>query len=264
MSASETPRPENDLLVDCGNSQIKWAWLEGKRLGPIERIDHIKKGVPARLFKTWQKGPAPRRVVIANVCGDEIAEALGAWIREHWSIEAEFVVPRRRAYGVENAYPDPKRLGSDRWAALIAARRLSRQTPACIVDCGTALTIDALDAKGRHRGGLIVPGLRIMMNAVEEKTRNLPSPQRVTDETPTPPIDLLAADTQAALLGGAVYAMIATIDRIVGDVGQSLGRDTCLILTGGDAGHLRPLLAHDYREIPELVFEGLALIAGRR
>ncbi len=191
---------------------------------------------------------------------------MGEWIRGHWSVEAEFVVPRRRAFGVVNAYPAPERLGSDRWAALIAARRLSGQAPVCIVDCGTALTIDAMDARGRHRGGLIVPGLRIMMSAVEEKTRGLPATVQpaAADETAAPPVDLLAADTQAALLGGAVYALVATIDRIVGDVGQSLGRDTRRFLTGGDAGHLRPLLGHDYREVPELVFEGLALIAGGR
>jgi len=265
MPPNETPETPSDLLVDCGNSQIKWAWLANRRLGPIERIDHIKKGIPARLLKTWQKSPPPGRVVIANVCGDEVEHPLREWIHEHWSLEAEFVVPRRRAYGVENAYPRPERLGSDRWVSLIAARRRYQRQAVCIVDCGTALTIDAMDAKGRHRGGLIVPGLRIMMNAVGEKARHLPPPDPATTDEAPPPIDLLASDTQAALLGGAVYATVATIDRIVGDVALALGRDTRLILTGGDAGHLQALLAADYAVIPELVFEGLALItAGKR
>ncbi len=261
-SNATTSTAETDLLVDCGNSRIKWCWLSERRLGDIESIDQIKKGVPARLFKSWQKHPAPRKVVVANVCGDDVAQALREWIDTQWSSPIEFVAPRRKAFGVENAYPVPERLGSDRWLALVAARRRC-QRPVCIVDCGTALTIDAMDARGRHRGGLIVPGLRIMMNAVRERARNIGASPSVGDEAP-PPIDLLPADTQAALLGGAVYATIATIDRIVDDVTSALGRDTVRILTGGDAGHLRPQLAHEYREIPTLVFEGLALIASRR
>ncbi len=260
--ASE-PSHDHDLLVDCGNSRIKWTWLEKRTLGPVNHIEHIKSGVPARMLKEWLKHTPPRRVVIANVCGDTVARALSEWIAKHWQLEADFIVPRRRAFGVQNAYPVPERLGSDRWAALVAARRIGNH-PVCIVDCGSALTIDAMNAEGQHRGGLIIPGLMMMMTAVSTQARDL-NKRVIEEEKDTPPsIELLAGDTLPALRGGALYAMIATIDRVVADVSEALGKDTVLLITGGDAPHLESLLAARYRQEPNLVFKGLAEIARSR
>ncbi len=253
----------HDLLVDCGNSRIKWTWLEGRNMSPVEHIEHIKTGVPARMLKTWLKEAKPRRVVIANVCGENVARALSQWLQKNWQIEADFIVPRRKAFGVQNAYPIPQRLGSDRWASLVAARRIGKH-PVCIVDCGSALTIDALNAEGQHRGGLIIPGLMMMMTAVSTQARDL-NKRIVEEENDRPPsIELLAGDTLPALRGGALYAMIATIDRVVADVSQALGKDTVLLITGGDAPHLEGLLADNYRQEPNLVFKGLAEIARSR
>ncbi len=247
------------LLVDIGNSRIKWACLIK---GNLEHRGSAVRGKDkdafvADLEQHWRKVKKPKAIVVSNVAGSGYAKALSAWTAERWQLQPRFIVAEHQAYEITNAYNNAERLGADRWASLIAARRHVRG-PVCIIDAGTAVTIDVLNENGVHQGGLIIPGLAMMRHALLEQTEDL------LPATATPAsgdISLLARDTQDGVNGGTLYALVAVIDRVVADVRTELGTDLARIITGGDAEALLPLLAGNYHHHPELVLEGLAVIA---
>lgn len=245
------------LLVDIGNSRVKWALSDGVAFTAQGAAPH--KDIPAtELFTAaWETLSAPQRVLVANVAGKIMATALRAWVKATWSLEVEFLVPRRRACGVTNAYVEAQRLGADRWAALIGAHA---RVPGnvCVIDCGSALTIDALDANGRHLGGLIIPGLAMMHDALIRNTGGI-SEQSVAQGDSN--VSVLARDTQGAVNGGALYTLIAVIDRVTADLAADLQAPLTRVICGGDAERLLALLAENYRYEPDLVLHGLAVIA---
>jgi type III pantothenate kinase len=247
------------LLVDIGNSRIKWASLIKGRLehrGNAPR-GKDKDAFAADLEQQWRKVKKPGAIVVSNVAGSAFADALSAWSLERWQVQPRFIVAEHNAFDVTNAYSKPERLGADRWAALIAARRYAGG-PVCIIDAGTAVTIDVLNEKGIHQGGLIIPGLAMMRHALLEQTQDL---LPATAAPASGDISLLARDTQDGVNGGTLYALVAVIDRVVADVRTELGAELTRIITGGDAETLLPLLAGHYHHHPDLVLEGLAVIA---
>jgi type III pantothenate kinase len=242
------------LLVDAGNTRIRWAGVSGGAVRPGGCETHAGGDPQALLERAWSGLPTPRAVLVANVAGEEFGAHLRAWTTRHWGVSPQFVVPRRAAFGVVNAYRVPRRLGADRWAALVATRHRI-PGPACVVDCGTAITMDVLSAKGEHLGGLIVPGIGLMRRVLVEHTAGVP-------DEPDGEVSLLARDTRDAVTGGTLYAAVAVLDRVVGDVAEELGPGLVPVITGGDAARVLPLLRGRYRHEPDLVLEGLALIAG--
>lgn len=248
------------LLVDAGNTRIKWAELGNGVLkpGPALLRHGGAEDIDA-LSASWGGLSTPARVLVASVAGTEFASLFTAWSRRTWEIEPEFILSRPEGFGVTNAYLEPQRLGVDRWLALVAARR-AFAGPVCVIDCGTALTVDAMAKDGAHLGGLIMPGLGLMRRALLENTADI----RVTFEDAAPlRMAVLAQDTRGGVMGGTLYAAVATIDRIMRDLEAGTDdRPTCL-LTGGDSGAILPLLStdFDFRHEPDLVLQGLAIVA---
>jgi type III pantothenate kinase len=235
------------LLLDVGNTRLKWAWLEHLQVGPAGAIAHDAT------HRSWQReieadGHRPGRIVVSSVAGPAFAAAVTLWARDHYRLEPEFVNARAEQCGVKNAYARPTALGVDRWLALIGAWR-GRAYPTLIVSAGTALTVDTLDGDGRHCGGLIVPGVQMMRDArarFEDDLDSLPGP--------------------AAADGGAppdctLRVLAALADRSVDEFASRVGAAPRLLLTGGDARVLHPLLRHVAEIIPDLVLAGLAIVA---
>ena len=244
---------ENVLVVDVGNSRLKWALAEGAELNGHGCAQYKLATLAETLDSDWSHLARPGRVVVASVGGDVVQDALGTWVASRWEAPTEFVVPCRASRGVTNAYRSPERLGADRWAALIAGYNL-HGGPCCIVDCGTAVTIDAVSQTGEHLGGLILPGLAMMRRALVENTQEIGPVARGN-------VSLLARNTEDGVVAGTLYTAVAAIDRIVADVAVELGSAVARILTGGDADTLLPLLTDDWQREPDLVLQGLALLA---
>lgn len=240
------------LLADVGNSRVKWlscAQGEFSQRGQASRDGADWRELGSRM---WADLPHPARVIIVSVAGPEARAGLAEWVQQHWGIEAEFVTSTAAAWGIHNSYAEPERMGADRWVAMIAARALSDQ--ACyVVDCGTALTIDALAADGRHLGGVIIPGIRLMREALYRETRQIP-PE-------TGQVHLFGQSTRDGVWGGASYAVAAAIDGVIERMMMQQGPGLCL-LTGGDAEAISPYLHGAYRLEPDLIFTGLRVIAG--
>ena len=247
------------LLLDAGNTRLKWACLVG---GAVQRGEALPRsgdaGADVRaLALAWAPLPPPERILVASVLDREFIAALSSSTMEAWSVAVEAVTPRREAFGVTNGYEEPERLGVDRWLALLAARRRV-EGAVCVVDCGTAITIDALRGDGAHLGGLILPGLGLMRRAMTAAAQGLGAADGIPDEE-TPLSH--ARSTRPALMAGTLCAAVAGIDRAVAGLRGPLGGEPVRLITGGDAERLLPLLAGSYTYRPDLVLEGLALIA---
>lgn len=246
-----------NLLIDVGNSRIKWAMEHEGVLTATHADDRPQnRAVVAYATQTWAAQPPPQRVLVCNVAGQGFGDALAGWVRRTWALKTEFVTALPHAYGVTNAYDKPHSLGADRWVALIAAKTLV-QGAVCIVDAGTALTFDVLDAHGQHRGGVIVPGIAMMRRALNDNTQGI---RLVADAPLLRESALLARDTTGGVDLGAFYATIAVIDRVAHDVALELGGLPTRVLTGGDGPALLPLLHGAWRHEPDLVLRGLAVM----
>jgi type III pantothenate kinase len=242
------------LLLDIGNSSIKWCWLDGGQLCDAGKVLHADAELTSVLDEAWRDLPQPGAVWVSNVAGSELAGALEQWLQQHWGLLPQYVSSSEARGEVRNAYGEPGRLGVDRWLALLAAYEISKQA-VCIIDCGTAITVDVLAGSGQHLGGLIVPGLGMMRDALYAGTEGV---QEVVAESPTG--GLLARDTAGAVEGGSLYAVVAFIDRVCADMKKELDEPMTCLLTGGDASEILPLLNAEVEHEPLLVLQGLALI----
>jgi type III pantothenate kinase len=241
------------LLADVGNSRIKWVSLDDGEFRGRGRARHGEEEWAELAARQWGELPRPSRALLVSVAGPDARAALAGWIERTWAIEAEFADSAAAAHGVRNSYAEPKRMGADRWVAMIAARSLIQET-CYVIDCGTAVTIDALAADGRHLGGVIVPGMRLMREALYRETRQIP-PE-------TGEIRLFGQSTRDCVWGGAAHAVAAAIDGITERMMAVEGRGARL-LTGGDAEAVSPYLSGRYRLEPDLIFQGLRAIAER-
>ncbi len=244
-----------NLLVDIGNARIKWAMqdADGFRAGrPLARENKAFKDL-AR--PAWKELQPPQRVIVSSVAGGEYDKSVVTWVKRRWKVQPEFLRAGAEQLGVTNAYKQPERLGADRWACLLAARA-QYQTPLIVVDCGTAITVDALTAAGRHLGGLIAPGIELMSAALTQKAPGIELLQQDSGD-----IALLGSSTEVAVAGGTLYAAVSLVDRALLDLNAELGRATQALITGGDAERIRPLLSLQPVHKPDLVLEGLAAFA---
>jgi len=250
----------NVLLLDVGNSRLKWGLLSDATIrgtGHVELRTFREQGTSA-LTKQWSKDIDA--VIACNVAGDDVAEILSAGVRSQYGHEVRFIRSEGVACGVTNGYHQPERLGVDRWVALIGARA-SCDSACVIVDAGTAITIDALNADGHHLGGQILPGLVLMAEALEENTSDLPSlSDRLSDAIGN--ADLFANSTSAAISRGVVGAAVGAIELALRGLRKD-GLDPALLITGGDADLINGLLGEAAQLRPDLVLEGLACLAER-
>lgn len=242
------------LLIDAGNTLIKWALVnDGGWVGdgalPVVRADELPRTFAGWLDKT---GAAPRdirQIWVSNVAGEEVARR----IREIKAAQPgliHFIAARERQCGVHNNYSETGQLGSDRWAALIAAWNLE-QRKCLVVDCGTAITVDTLSGRGEFIGGLILPGPDLMQRSLVGATNQLRMERGKYAAFPL--------NTADALFSGAVQACCGAIERQY----ALLGDDSApVVLGGGAAGMLRENIKLPLRMVDNLVLRGLLLIAG--
>lgn len=244
------------LLIDAGNSHIKWASLEGNALSPMETgtldvdADRI---LPATIFGLSR----PELVVVSNVAGHRVAQAIRDEAKRHYDIDARFAVAEKQAFGVRNAYAEPAKLGADRWAAMIGAFT-ELGGPVCVVDAGTAFTVDVVAGDGLHLGGLIAPGLELMVKSLRDRTSDivaLENAQTVNES------GMLADNTADALRNGALNALAGMVERAIAQAEALLDQETRVVVTGGDAGRIRAALRRPATYNPALVLQGLAEFA---
>lgn len=234
------------LLLDVGNTRLKWAIADGAGLGKVHAQAH--NGDPAAVIAA-REWPAVDAVRVCDVTGGEMRRRLLEALAARLTVTPEVVTAEREREGLRNGYAEAQRLGADRWLAMLAAWRRSR-CALCVVGAGTALTVDVVEAGGRHLGGVIAPGLVAMRRALRAATR---FPLREDSPATIAGAARLGCDSESAVELGVLHALLGAIERCV-----SLQPDAVCYLTGGDAQHLLPFLDAGWHGAPDLVLEGLA------
>ncbi len=235
------------LIVNLGSRSLAW-----RGLGLEGRESH--KGAPGRCFfdmvplESW-----PREVILGSVATVSLTADLVSMLRRHGARVRE-LRSAQSVSGVRNAYTVPEQLGIDRWAALVAAYRQCGG-PLVVADCGTAVTLDVVDGEGRHRGGGIAPGMGLMRDALAMGTR-------VDVESIQPEASgQLGCTTEMAVAYGIESAILGMIQRLVDQAEVSCGPISYRWLTGGEAPKLAARLEGNWRHAPQLVLDGLELLA---
>jgi type III pantothenate kinase len=243
------------LLLDLGNTRLKVGLMNyGGGITILGVARHAETGMEAALAEALRDGMrtgSAATALCSNVAGEAAGRALSDAMRTR-GVAVSFLCPTSEAGGVRCAYPDPERLGADRWAALLGARSLT-EGPCLVVDAGSALTIDAMAPGGEHLGGWIIPGLSMMVAALESRTGNLAALRRASAETQS----AFPADTGPAMEQGALLAAAGAVQRALARLTSHCRVPGRLFLTGGDAPSLVSSL--DAAEhFPDLVLRGLA------
>lgn len=239
-----------DLLIDMGNSTLKWAWLQAGQLSEQQRVAYITP-LKAVFQQAWQTcSQPPHHVWVCNVAGEAKAQVLQAWVQQHWRCPITFLQTQSNACGVHNSYPHYAKLGVDRWLTLLAVHGRYATDEVCIVDCGTAVTLDVLDAQGQHRGGLITAGIDLMRQTLARHTAALP----LESDNMTWPV--LNNDTETALLAGTAYSVVGLIEYTL----RYCAASTQLVMTGGGAQAVLPLLIQPHDYVPNLVLLGMQVM----
>lgn len=242
------------LLVDIGNSRMKSAIDDGGELQPLETFAWKDVFLHERLSAHWLSalgGRTPRSVHVSNVAGDRLLPNLSAWCCDHFGIRPVELRSEARFGELINGYAEPHTFGVDRWAAMIGAR-VGHSGALCVVDSGTATTVDLVDADGRHRGGAILPGIYTMRRSLGKYTAAL----FAADGEISPFSD----NTAAGIAGGTGYASVGAIDRLVDEARDVVG-DLTTVVTGGESAILAELMRNPVQRDPLLVLRGVAAVA---
>ncbi|WP_020682460.1 type III pantothenate kinase [Marinobacterium rhizophilum] len=233
------------LEIDIGNTFLKWryagegqGWVRGRLL--TAELDDGQ-------FSCWPD--AVSRVRVACVAGPEVAALIRHYCQARWSLVPEFAQVRDQAAGVSNSYADPSRMGVDRWVAMLAAYNQVGGS-VCVVDCGSAITIDFVGPDGVHLGGYIVPGVRLMAFSL------LCNTAQVFADPSAEPFDMTpGTQTSTAVHHGINFVFDAIAQRLLGQL-ESDYPSMQLLITGGD-GELFARQAGQGEYRPDLVLDGL-------
>jgi len=242
------------LLLDVGNSSLKWLLLDSSGLSSMSH-EQYPKNISMEFFKKhWQKLDRPNDIFVSCVADDTVWHALEKACDELWSIQARRVSSEKEFYGVVSAYNDVTTLGSDRWCALLGARDIT-SSAYMVIDAGSALTLDVVNASGEHLGGYIVPGMSMMEESLGVNTAQVQV--SATDETPSLS---LGRSTASCVKAGLHLSAIKLIEAVIEQELEQM-QEYEVFITGGDAKLLKHFLSSKYVIIPDLVLRGLAVIA---
>lgn len=245
------------LLFDVGNTRLKWGLCEHGEIVRTGSVRHETLHDTGFSSLTTRLPRTVDQVLVCNVAGPGFAARLSSVLGIHCGAELHFARSGKAAHGVTNSYRQPRRLGVDRWVALIGARSESR-TALCVVDAGTAVTIDALDKHGQHLGGQIIPGLHLMSRALETDTSDIGGTGKI-GKAPERGCGLFANTTRQAVQFGSLSAVCGAIERAARAM-RAAGHRPKIVLTGGDASRILKQLDGKALHRPNLVLQGLAIM----
>lgn len=245
------------LLIDAGNTRIKWGLTElpaanSPALPAWLAVGSTSHQDLSTLAASLKARPISQ-VMVSNVAGAAIQQALNASL----AVAAPAVTPvwfgsQVQLAGVRNAYRNPAQLGCDRFASAIAAHALYPQQDLVVATCGTATTIDAISADGIFHGGMILPGLKLMAQSLARNTAQLPEVAESVS------VDGIFADnTDQAIVSGCIAAQLGAIEHAVAKWQQARKSPVCCVISGGAAPYLIDRLEVPYRHIENLVLTGL-------
>lgn len=214
------------LVLDVGNTRIKWrmAGLEG-------RVAHTQEGWEVQLVEAWRRLNAPHAVFAGSVASEQLNQRVAECAHKLWPRQAiVWLRSQASCCGVRIQYVEPQRFGVDRFAALVAARAEFADNALIVVDVGTAITVEVLDAAGLHRGGLIMPGLKLLGTSLMRGASQLSQKDESGNITSCAPQN----ETGLAVSAGALCMVRGGVVHAVGQALLGVTSVADIVLTGGD------------------------------
>lgn len=243
------PSTPRYLLLDGGNSRLKWTWVENNQIQTVYSAPYRDL---SELGQQWQNAAPVHRIIGSAVCGTQ-KQALVAQQLPHQNIE--WLGSTNRALGMFNHYRNPAEHGADRWFNALGSRSFTHN--ACVVvSCGTAVTIDAITADQHYLGGSIMPGFHLMKEALAQKTANLNRPDGFVYPFATTTNNAISSGMMDAVCG----ALILMHTRLAQRQPQM---PTDVIITGGGASKVAAALPESFKQqnriqvVDNLVLYGL-------
>ena len=243
-----------NLFIDFGNSRCKWALHDGINFIEVAASDYPHADVSecTRELLSSIDFSRAQQIHAVSVLGQKFDNAFADQVASIFGLPTQFYYSQKHAYGIQLSYADVSTYGSDRYAALVAAHKQVAGHK-IVIDCGTATTIDALDAEGRHLGGLIMPGANLMLETLAAKTSGIPSIHSQH------PVNLLCDNTRDAVFSGCILQLRFAVQGMIKQLAKQ--PQTTIFLTGGESDLLDPdSLAIDGQQCihsPHLVLEGV-------
>ena len=195
--------------------------------------------------------------MISSVLSDGMNAEIKEMLLKEGVENLYFLNPAVNSFGVKLCYSDPSTLGVDRMAALIAANE-NYAGNSCIVDCGTAVTVDALDVNGVHLGGVIIPGAEAMKKALLANTKI-----EVNDSDVE--FNVLSQTTENAIHTGCISAVVGGIEYVVNKMASDYDGFDQILLTGGGAEHFKTFATDAFQTqvhiVETLVLDGLSAVS---
>lgn len=245
------------LLLDIGNTNLKYAVYEHGELSDIQSQPHAQD-FNACLSSMVEQWPAVEKIWVANVAGEPAIKALTACLNHRGMVQPQFVTVMREQCGIKNAYQPLNQLGVDRWLTVLAARSVCPQGNVIVIDIGTAVKVEALNQNNQFLGGAIAPGFQLMRDSLVMRAPGIHDNVQVSDI----PSHAIGDNTSKCVNAGVYYAVIGAIERLVLEMKQQLRDENAQVLiTGGGARHVMPLLNFPVQYELNLVIRGLLKVA---
>lgn len=241
------------LLIDAGNSRMKWALADSTRLLCTGACAHDSPGAWLEFLASTDPVDA---VYLASVASDLLNRKLRDQLFLSWDVEVIELAAAKRFGALCNGYKVPEQLGVDRWAAMVGAW-CQYTAPFCVIDCGSAVTVDAVDATGQHLGGSIIPGYSMQLQSLNQCTAG------VKAEAETLFSDPWGRSTQECVQRGAGDAIGGLVERSVMRLQGQLKRGVQLIITGGDSRLCKSESGLQAVVNEQLVLQGMAYMVER-
>ncbi len=242
------------LLVDIGNTRVKWACAEGDILSGHDGFMYTRDTLAGLLASHWHSLAQPGQVRIASVADTGTTAEVLVYTRKTWSLEPRLAVTEKERAGLTNGYAEVSAMGVDRWLAMLAAWSRYKR-PVCVIDCGTAITVDVILGDGRHAGGFILPGLALVASTLERKTHGIQEHHEMTPELE------FGRSTSDCISNGFAFALAGLVERCAAKIREEEGVELPFVITGGWAEQALPFLPGHYSHEPHIVLEGLSLIS---
>ena len=208
------------LLVDIGNTRVKWACGDNITLFNHGGFTCTQDTLPERLAHNWRAMVQPERVYIASVADAQTTATVWEYVRAAWSLEPRLAVAEKERAGLTNAYADVTAMGVDRWLAMLAAwNRYGR--PVCVIDCGTAVTVDVILEHGRHAGGFILPGMALTAAALVRETHGIRMHHEADAQLE------FGRSTEACVRNGFAFALAGLVERCAGKIRKKRAPNCC-------------------------------------
>lgn len=246
------------LLFDIGNTRLKWGVLSEGQIRRTGSVSHAVLQDKGFVSLTTRLPHGVDGVIASNVAGPTFATRLAGILGIHCKCDIHFVRSVRCAFGLTNAYTEPRQFGVDRWVGMVGARA-EFKTALCVIDAGTAVTIDAIDKSGTHLGGLIVPGIDLIASGFLKNAHDV-QPRKRSARMPSKGLGIFARNTHSAVYNGALSAACGAIEHSIRAL-RGAGQRPKIVLTGGDASRILKQLEGKFVHRPHLVLQGLAHMA---